>query len=140
MSFCKIKSISWGTVVFEMDGQEHVMGDVILCGNMPPVAWNWKSKSHKVDTSVKEPLRHSPGIEAQTIAKTLSDLDGYACRKCLIISQGVHGQLPVKDMPEYNPSKYTIYAEKTNSSLIDKFNKLNNGKDSVCALLLHTTC
>ena len=140
MAFCQIEELEWGRVVISKGQKRYEAKDVILCGDLVPVDWNWKDNLGHVDTSHKTPLRHSPGIEKRSIQNVLSYLDRYSCDKVLLISKGVQDQLPVKEFPDYDTFKYAIYNETTNENLVKSFNRINNGVTSVCALMLHTTC
>lgn len=137
-TYWNITRLEWGAVILKNKESNWSGGDVIVCGNDTPISWNWKSENIYVDTSLKSPLRHSPGIVGNTIAFVANILLKYNVERHLIISKGAQDQLPVREMPYL--SDITVHQVTTGKELQKLFNKLNNGETSVCALLLHTTC
>jgi hypothetical protein len=145
----KINHLEWGKVSLG-DGTKNLYngGDVIVAGTKYK-RWDWKQggESMRVDTSLKSPKLHSPGICGSVLLSLAEDLvqnyEHPGRQLVLFISRGVDDQLPVRDrgiIPLLKAMGITVREMLTDQTLKEAFNHANNGTTSVAGMLLHTTC
>jgi len=148
--FLKINQLKWGEVQLNNhriykagveNGIKWRSGDIIIMG-LDVERWDWKSDAAPVDTSQKgKPFAHSPGITSKAIQYVANKLSGFqGLDKYIIVSQGVKKQLPLMAGIETPNGITKIIQVPTGPELIKEFNFRNNGKKSVAACLIHTTC
>ena len=151
-----IKDASWGqfklyskndlnqNIEIQFPLKETGRADVLLW-NKHYELWNWKDKKTYVDTSLKTPLIHSPGITLEALEYVINR---YPNIDKLIISKGYGhggkgpGQLPV-DLEKLNKikkkyPKLVIVNQKTNSAIKEWNESIKKGLN--VGMLLHMTC
>lgn len=129
-------------------------GDAFICGNSFE-RWNWKGEIFPVDTSnasykkgTNGTLFHSPGITEVAVKNAATRLLKYKQEGrtlTLFVSMGDKGFLPLANQHLSTYEGFDFEGVKvrqllTNENLRVEFNKNNNGRDKVAAVLLHTTC
>ena len=117
----------------------------VLLWNKHYELWNWKDKKTYVDTSIKTPLIHSPGITLEALEYVINR---YPNINKLIISKGYGnggkgpGQLPTgMDKLNLIKKKYpklVIVNQKTNSAIKEWNESIKKGLN--VGMLLHMTC
>ena len=118
--------------------------DVLLWNNHYEL-WDWKNNNTYVDTSLKTPLIHSPGITIEALEYVITR---YPNLHKLIISKGYGhggkgpGQLPV-DLEKLNVikkkyPKLNIVNQKTDTSIKEWNKSVKKGLN--IGMLLHMTC
>ena len=151
-----IKDASWGqfklyskndlnqNIEIQFPLKETGKADVLLW-NKHYELWNWKDKKTYVDTSLKTPLIHSPGITLESLEYIINR---YPNIDKLIISKGYGhggkgpGQLPV-DLEKLNKikkkyPKLVIVNQKTNLAIKEWNESIKKGLN--VGMLLHMTC
>ena len=151
-----IKDASWGS--FKLHSKNDLNQNIeiqfplikegradVLLWNKHYELWNWKDKKTYVDTSLKTPLIHSPGITLEALEYVINR---YPNIDKLIISKGYGhggkgpGQLPTgMDKLNLIKKKYpklVIVNQKTNSA-IKEWNDSIKKRLNV-GMLLHMTC